>query len=306
MFSPEKIQSPKINISIKSNAGDVKTKEFGGGNSAKNALNIVKNSSLPTNIADIMSKDFEVKNYYGIINNSSLEKELLLAGYAPISKIVVNNGSGDKKTQYIKAINKKGQQVSIYVDVNGYITARADDLTLIESHKASVVPYSIKTGAYNCANKDVCGVAFECGTDSVCVLSRGVNDLTPKEANFVYVEQPTTAAVSLETEGSIMSYPVIRLSEIRANPNLVLNNTDIVTRRLRNATYTSELQSLAAAEQYVNKLNLAFNRFNRLRENSAEQLNRTLTTLEQWNEYYLQNPPTTDEIKKNIVNFNLI
>lgn len=256
------------------------------------------NSSLPFKpTAELMNKEFEVRDYQGIISNASIENELLNAGYAPLSKIVIRADNGDKRTQYIKAINKKGQKVFILLDVNGYTTARSTDLTLIEAHNASIVPYSLKTGAYECAGKDVCGVAFECGSDAVCVLARGTQDLTPKEANFVFVEQRAPAAATIETEGSIMSYPVIRLSEIRANPDLVLANTDIVTRRLRNNAYASELQELASAQQSINRLNAAFVRFENIRQDAAMKLNETLTQLEQWNNVYMSNPPTTDEGK---------
>lgn len=247
--------------------------------------------------AEIMNQEFEVRDYQGIIANSSLENELLNAGYAPLSKVVIRTDSGDKRAQYIKAINKKGQKVFILVDVNGYTTARSTDLTLIEAQNASIVPYSLKTGAYNCAGKDVCGVAFECGSDAVCVLARGSQDLTPKEANFVFVEQSAPSAASVEVEGTIMTYPVIRLSEIRANPSLVLANTDIVTRRLRNTAYTAELQELASAQQSINKLNASFVEFNKMREDVAVKLNKTLTQLEQWNDIYIANPPASDEAK---------
>jgi DNA-binding HxlR family transcriptional regulator len=128
-------------------------------------------------------------------------------------------------------------------------------------------------------------------------LARGSNDLTPKEANFIFVEQSKPAAATIETEGNIMSYPVIRLSEIRANPDLVLSNTDVVTRRLRNNAYTSELQELASFQQSINKLNSSFIKFDEIREISAKKLNQTLTQLEQWNNIYLANPPKTDETK---------
>ena len=256
------------------------------------------NSSLPLKpTAEIMNQQFEVRDYQGIIANSSLENELLNAGYAPLSKIVIKADGGEKRTQYIKAINKMGQKVFIFIDVTGYTTARSTDLTLIEAHNATIVPYSLKTGAYNCAGKDVCGVAFECGSDAVCVLARAPNDLTPKESNFVFVEKHAPSAATIESEGSIMTYPVIRLSEIRANPILVLQNTDTVTRRLRNSGYTALLQELATTQQSINKLNEAFVRFNNLRESVAGKLNSTLTQLEQWNAVYMNNPPTTDEGK---------
>lgn len=256
------------------------------------------NSSLPLKpTAELMNQQFEVRDYQGIISNASLENELLKIGYAPISKIVIRTDEGDKRTQYIKAINKMGQTVFILIDVNGYTTARPSDLTLIEAHNASIVPYSLKTGAYNCAGKDVCGVAFECGSDAVCVLARAPDDLTPKEANFVFLEKQIPSVASLETEGTITTYPVIRLSEIRANPILVLQNTDIVTRRLRNSGYTALLQELAVTQQSINKLNEAFVRFNRIREDVAGKLNTTLTQLEQWNTVYMQHPPITDDGK---------
>lgn len=255
-------------------------------------------SVLPTKpTAEIMNQDFIIRDYQGLIANSSLERELLDAGYAPLSKIVIRTDSGDKRVQYIKAINKKGQKLFILIDGNGYTSARATDLTLIEAHNASIVPYSVKTGAYNCAGKDVCGVAFECGSDAVCVLSRGSQDLTPKESNFVFVEQSVQAAATLEIEGTIMSYPVVRLSEIRANPQLVLANTDTVTRRLRNTAYAAGLQELAMTQQAIDRLNISFAEFNKMREDAAIKLNRTLTQLEQWNDIYMANPPATDDAK---------
>jgi len=258
-----------------------------------------QNSGLPSKpTAQLMEgSEFEVKNYQGIIENSSLENELLNAGYAPSSKIIVRTDNGEKRTQYIKAINKKGQSVFILVDVTGYTTARSSDLTLIESHSASVVPYSVKTGAYTCAGKDVCGVAFECGSDAVCVLARGTQDLSPKEANFVLVEPHALSSAVIETDGSIMAYPVIRLSEIRANPDLVLSNTDLVTRRLRNSSYIAELQELANAQQSIQQLIAAFVKFNGMREVSAVSLNTTLTQLEAWNNEYIKCPPQTDDAK---------
>lgn len=247
--------------------------------------------------AEIMQQEFEVRDYQGIIQNASIENELLNAGYAPLSKIVVRTDAGQRRTQYIKAVNKKGQKVFILVDVPGYTTARSTDLTLIEAQTVNIVPYSLKTGAYECAGRDVCGVAFECGSDAVCVLTRGNQDLTPKEANFVYVEQQGPAAATLESEGSIMTYPVIRLSEIRANPALVLQNTDTATRRLRNAAYQAAIQDLASSQQSIGRLNEAFLRFDTVRNNAAVKLARTLQQLEQWNEVYISNPPATDELK---------
>lgn len=275
-----------------------------------------KSSLLTRSVVNNVNEsiDFEIKDYQGIVAKSALENELLHAGYVPLSKIVIQDSAGDRRTQYIKALNKKGQKVFILLDVNGYITTRNTDLILIESNKAQIVPYSLKMGAVDCAGTEVCGIAFECGSNSVCVLSRNEDDLTPKEANFVFIEQNDTASgiiipngQNIIPNGQIMAYPVIRLSEIRANPCMILENTDLVTRRLRNATYKILLDDLQEFDKEIAELKTNFDRFMTTRENDATRLNRTLNQLDQWNESYMAHPPTTDDIKERYRNlqFNL-
>jgi hypothetical protein len=268
---------------------------------------LISNISMRPTV-EITNREFEIKDYQGIIAKSSIENELLNNGYTPLSKIVVRAESGDKRTQYIKAINKKGQKVYILIDTNGYTTTQSCDITFVEVHGANIVPYSLKTGAYNCAGRDVCGVAFERGSDAICILSRSPQDLTPKETTFFFVEQHTPTDVGIESEENIMTYPVIRFSEIRTNPSLMLANTDLVTRRLRNSSYTAELKELSNMQQSIDKLNTAFVRFNQMCENAARNLNRTLSQLEQWNDIYMSNPPSTDETKDRYrkLQYNLI
>lgn len=298
-LSPQRLTTPRITI----------PSEIPKARSSIVGLGVTRpvSPSLPVQIPEVMPEGFTVKNYQGLIENSGLEKELLSAGYATLSRVVVRGQNGERKTQYIKAINKMGQTVFIEVDVAGYTSARATDLTLIQSHRATAIPYSVKVGASECAGMDVCGVAFECGSDNICVLSRGSDDLTPKEVNFVYVEQPTTSAVAIESDGSITTYPVVRLSEIRANPDLVLKNSDIVTRRLRNTTYTSELAEFQDLEKSAARLMASISAFKSAQGESTAKLVSTLSQLEKINVQYIKDPPVSDENKEKfrLTQFNL-
>lgn len=242
---------------------------------------------------EIINTSFNSNDYQGLISNSSLENELFTKGYTPISKIVVKNETGDKHAQYIKATNKNGQKVYILIDVPGYTTAKSTDLTMLENPNIETIPHSLKSGAYDCAGKDVCGVAFECGSNSVCTLVRDGDDLTPKESNFVFLDNSKNS-----NENSIMSYPIIRLSEIKVNPELILKNSDNVIIRLRNAAYSKSLQELASVEDSINKLNDSFLQFNLLREDAAKKLNSTITQLKKWNLDYMKTPPQTDHDKE--------
>lgn len=254
------------------------------------------------------NRQLEVKNYHNLISKSSLEKELKEFGYNLISKIVIRANSGEKRTQYVKAINKMGQKVFILIDVNGFTIAHPSNLTLIESNNANMIPLSFKNGAYNLAVNEISGVAFECGSDAICVVVRDDEDLTPREANFVYMQKHTEAVGILETEGNIMTYPVIRLSEIRANPALILENTNNVTRRLRNAMYISADQELNSMYQSLLKLNEAFVNFQNQRSTIATKISSTLDQLDSWNHLYMQNLPSSDEEKDKYRNllYNLV
>lgn len=251
---------------------------------------------------EIIDNTHESSNYQGLVSNSSLENNLYSNGYTPTSKIVLTSDNNQKKAQYIKAINKNGQKVYIYIDVPGYTTVKSTDLTLLKNNDNTVIPHSLKSGAVQCAGKDVSGVAFECGSNSVCTILREDDDLTPKESNYVFVEKQP-----YNHDNTIMSYPIIRLSELKEHPDLILENTNTVIIRLRNAAYSKALQELAATEEVITNLNNAFLNFNRMREDVATKLNGTVSQLKKWNQDYMKNPPTTDigKEKHRILKHNL-
>lgn len=207
---------------------------------------------------------------------TGVENELITLGYTPVSWIGVSDRNN---MQYLKAVNRRGQTVFILID-NEPGLIRTSDLTLIESKTGSSIPTTYRNVASQCT-KDVCGVAFECGNDALCTLVQTENALEPEETNFVLVEQsPSSASATIESTEGQMSYPVVRLSEIRANPALVLENTDRAMRRLRNASYVAQLQELGYLQQSIITLNKKVTQFNVMRERVAKELNQSLTELE--------------------------
>lgn len=234
-------------------------------------------------------------DYHNIIAKSGIEDQLLNNGYTPVVKIVLKDNSV-KDIFYVKAVNKKGQKVFVLVDVEG--GSFTGDVVLTSSKGTSNVPHSIKTGAYTCAGHDVCGIAFECGNSSVCVLSRHEDELNPVEANYLFASGGAQGL--LDIPDNVMSYPIVRLSEILANADVVLENTDEVTRRLRNTAYVSEMQDLAATCDSANKLQEALAAFDNTRQDVVTKLNQTLVILEEWNDIYIANPPSSEEDKEKL------
>lgn len=190
-----------------------------------------------------------------------INNELLELGYSVICKVVT------EKLQFLKAVNKKGQKVYIYVDISEYFSITEYDIMIIENNINSL-SYSIKNGAYNCVGTDVSGIAFEYGTNSICTIMRGDNDLKFNEMNYVFNSQ----AHSIAFEGCVITYPIVKLSELKVNPDIILSNTDIVTRRLRNAEDSYERQELIQTDCALEQLNEALCNFKQTCNNSTHKL----------------------------------
>ena len=134
-------------------------------------------------------------------SSSDIDNELSQLGYSTINKIGVD---GSKDIGYVKASNANGQTVFVSLG-NGY-QGGAGCLMLTRSQQPLTIPHSLKSGAYDCADLLVSGIAFEYN-NGICLIYRDGNSFQPKELNY-------TLSNSKETPNSIMTYPIILLNEI--------------------------------------------------------------------------------------------
>lgn len=275
------------------------------------ASKIISTGKIPTiaKIPPVNKLEIEIieevkdKNLHDLAGHN-IENELSKAGYIVINKIVVRSENGSKKLQFVKAANNKGQKVYILIDVTSYMSVHANDLIIRENSASNSIPYSYKNGIYNSAVKDVAGVAFEYGSNSICTLILDPNDLNVKETNYTVNEHNFCD----EKHDHIVTYPIIRLTEIKINPKIILNNTHIVINRLRNNEELYERNELAAQKQSIVNLENAFNDIANLFDDVADKLYNNLNQLEDWNDVYIKDPPYEDEYKERFVKlqFNLI
>lgn len=203
-----------------------------------------------------------------VILQDSINDELYDLGYIVIHKI------GTKNSQFLKAINKKGQKVYIHIDTNDYYSA--NDIMMIEND-SNLLSFSIKNGAYSCASMEVSGIVFEYGSNSICIIMRGDNDLKFKETNYIL----DIDSQAHNFDGCAITYPIIKLSELRVNPDVVLCNTDIVTRRLRNTEDSYERQELINTHCSLEKLNESLENFKDTCNNSTHRLISQITHLKE-------------------------
>ncbi len=185
-----------------------------------------------------------------LIEKYSIEKILLDNDYKAHNKIVVNNGN-EKVAKYIRATNMLGHTVYVLVDIDGYTTVSLADMHLNEDTKTSNINHSFKSGAYDCIDQYTCGVAIECGSDSICLITKNSDTLKPNEQVF-------SRTSSESSDSTTIPYPIVKLSEIISNNTIVLDNTTQVMKRLRNNQLRIEesklVDTLTAIRQVENTM----------------------------------------------------
>jgi hypothetical protein len=239
---------------------------------------------------------------------SVLDNKLLSLGYTPIRKV----GTEDR-IMYVKAYNSKGE--AVYIDLEGLIIkddkdshrnpafTMASNMIEMELGGTNNISQAYKMGAYLAAEKEVSGVVFEY-TGGLSVVARRPNEIKPYELNLT--QQESTNEITTP-----IPYPLVRLVEIEANPRLVLKNTDLVIRRIRNSTFNAANADVNKAIQSANELKESLNKFYLIKGEASKALNESLTELEKLNNIYENNPHVINGDERNkksydTVQYNLI
>jgi len=119
--------------------------------------------------------------------------------------------------------------------------------------------------------------------------------------------------LSAELSGDEISYPIIRLSEIKINPERALLAQNEATTKLRNRQNENlEIDVQEMANLLTNLFN-EFNTFNNLREELTSQVRNELSGWEEDNLSYIIDPPVgraeidqSEEIIEGLMNGNKI
>jgi len=226
--------------------------------------------------------------------DEEVEEELIESGYTPVSKIVVSK-NGELEGKYIKALNKYGQYVYVELDTEGILAIDGDIITHTEVKDATEIPL---VDAYKCVEGGVCGVASEC-EGGVCTLTRTKGSKYPRQTTLVRQERSTDTSTSAMLGDDMIAYPVVRLSEIRANPKNALFAQNEATTLLRDRRNVALDKDLAEMAFLLNTLTAEFNEFQDIREELIRNINSNLTELEKANVTYVVDPPATpDEISE--------
>ncbi|HSW77053.1 MAG TPA: hypothetical protein VLG50_08395 [Candidatus Saccharimonadales bacterium] len=259
-----------------------KTKKSKNNNTKKSkpaATTVVKDNSIDNNTV----ADNTVSNT--VVDVVNIEDELTKYGYHVIKTILVKKESCQKTL--IKANNKLGQYVYIIID-DISVVSTTHHVTMNDT-TTTIIPYSVISASMTLAGMDVCGIIFECQESGLCLLENVLSDdnLTVVESNYL-IDQNT------KPDHCYINYPIVKLSEIRVNNDLVLEGTTIVTNRLRTDTYDAYYQNLINVQHAITHFNGSYQRLFDLFKIEAIKLKDTLKMLESWHMHYINHPPQND------------
>lgn len=212
---------------------------------------------------------------HSLVQGTSVEQKLVTAGFTPVDKIVVQEADGALSAKYIKVATRSGQSALVELDQAGYVATSPQDLNVVEVQEATVVPYSTKNGAINALGQEISGVAFVC-EDNVCVVSR-TEEVTPQETLFVVTEKAGDKTAMLDS--SPVAYPIVRLSEIVASPEVVIRSIEEAATQLRAKAYEAAIDDLKKAKESTKELSQALNDFDRVQEDALRDLRRSIEDL---------------------------
>ena len=229
----------------------------------------------------------------------NLEQELPKYGYKSLEKIITKDNEGNMTAKYVKAINENGQTVFIELDIVSNVEINPSDLVMTETKDANLIPYSIKSGAYNAAGLNVSGILFEC-KNGICSINRKPSSTEPIETNFVITENPNNKYGYIKDNP--IPYPIIKFSEIQANQSLTLQNINDVTLKLLNDEYNHCQKSLSSLIQLTQSFNNNLNLFQQQQQKLSQDLVILINKLNKTKKEY--NSP--EKIKSNLNNYNLL
>lgn len=221
--------------------------------------------------------------------NRDVEKELRDSGYTPVSRVVVDQ-DGELEGQYIKALNLYGQYIYVDLDTEGLVSTDGSEVIHTEVLNSTELPL---LDAYKCVENSACGVASEC-VNGICTMKRENGSRYPRQS-FLKSDRSSEVSTYASMGDTILSYPIVRLSDIRADPEGSLLAQNAATTQLRNQRNEALVADIEEMSALLNQLVREFNDFEELRSELTVRVASDLAQLELDNLSYVQTPPRSEE-----------
>ena len=254
-------------------------------------------------------KSLSVEDHMGPLDSEeNVEETLIKSGYVPVDKVLTKDDNGMLMCSYLKAMDATGRGVFVDLDCEGKVDVDPSQMKVSELSDATIVPLSVKMGTYDCAKNDVCGVAFDCGENGICTMSRSDASMEPKEAVFSHTK------LSPDFEGHKehgmlsnhpVSYPIVSMTAIKKYPKRVECSIKDAHDRMRNVAFGQSLHDTKALVDSSKDLHNEVLRHQANHEFIASGLNKSIADLEGHHENYRGSDLADDKKTLRSIHYNL-
>ena len=247
----------------------------------------------------------EFSTYEGVSQNKDIEQALLDRGFIPIEKILTRDNNGNVICHFIKSRDNLGHEFYVELDTTckdgmGFLTVNPQDMILTESNQASVIPYSLKVGSFEASNNNLYGVGFECD-NSICIMSRKDSSLDPVETVFTHTKN-TENDMGIQDRHPI-PFPIVKMTEILANPKQVQKNIAENHNKMRNIAFNSCSKDVESMRHNANELQEEINKFGEI---SSEVSNVLSCTIDELEKMYSDYEKIGSKCEKDLENMKII
>ena len=267
-------------------------------------------SSLSTQSTKLVSSPSTAifETYQGVVQDKDVEQALVDSGFIPTEKLLTQDNEGRISCHFIKTRDKLGHASYVEIDTDytdgmGFVKVSPNEEVMTISSEASVIPYSMKIGTFE-ANNDLYGVGFECD-NGVCMMQRKDPSLNPTETVFSYSTGGDNRSGIMQDHP--VPYPIVKMTDILANPKEVQETIVKSHRRMRDVAFNHCKKDVELLKKRVKELEDEIVRFDKNSKEVSNVLACSINELLSYHQGYekMENLCDADKEKIKTIQFNL-
>jgi hypothetical protein len=202
------------------------------------------------------------------MENRNVEEELSLYGFKSLEKFIIEGENPFVK--YIKVQSVLGETFFIHLDDVGQVCVNGQCESILAPQTGSFLPTTLRLNVAESLNLALPGIMFECN-GSLCAVERQTDALQFEEHSYGPMNPEVIPPIS---------YPIIRLSDLRRNAPTVLAVASESFRESRNVVFNRVVKDVGVQIQLQNKYVEALREFFQQMNETTKALTETIATLE--------------------------
>jgi len=233
------------------------------------------------------------------LGNQDIEIELRTYGLEIAEKIILKESDTyEEHVRYLKVTNSLGESFYILLDSEAIICCNGRCERTMNSTDSKILPDTLRVSTIDRMNLIVSGQVFECD-GSICTLQRKTEETQSFQENVV--------GNALTDKLNPISYPLIRLSDIRGNPGIVINAASENYRETRNIIYNRLLNDLSETQVSISSYTKLTDAFFKNFNGTSSSFRDAVSLLEKRIKTYIEKGNlSTDEMEQlNLYYYNL-